>query len=279
MGVEPRVIVLIPTRNVWNGICLTIESIIRRTAGPVKIMVADNSLAPNARACEPERVVGAGADDGNRRDYLRAMAAVGHITLIENDDHGRRYGHGENIRVMLGRVDTPYAMLFNSTSEIVRADWLDVLTGMIRDPERDLGVARFRPGGAREHDYIAPTFWPNMMLVNVPLLRAVFPENRWDLEQIGFEDFHRPELFTTPPARPERTPPMVFADTAWRLWERLEYDNPLGARMLPLPDNYWATYIAWLGGIDRNSHRPEHPHVVQTLAEINRRLAALRREA
>lgn len=272
------VTVLIPTRNVWDGICLTCESIIKRTCGPVEIIVADNSLAPNARACEPSRMVPEGADDGNRRDYLRGMAQNGHIRLIENTNHARRYGHGENIRIMLEQVRTPYAMLFNSTSEILRADWLDILTSMIHDPEHDLGVARFRSGGAREHDYITPSFWPNMMLLNVPLLRCVFPENRWDLEQIGFENFHRPEIFTDYPTNPDRTPPLVFADTAWRLWEKLTYDNPSAARMLPLPDNYWFTHIRWLGGIDRNSHRPDHPHVAETLAEINRRLTVLRAE-
>jgi hypothetical protein len=276
---DAQVSVLIPTRNVWDGICLTIESIRKRTPHAVKIIVCDNSLAPNARACEPGRVVADGEDDGNRRDYLRAMRDAGKITYIENVGHDRKYGHGENIRMMLERVDTPYAMLFNSTSEILRPDWLIALSRLIRDPEHDLGVARFRAGGAREHDYITPTYWPNMMLINVPLLRRVFPENRWDLEQIGFEDFHRPELFTDYPKNPDRKPPLVFADTAWRLWERLEYDNPLGARMMPLPDSYWNRWIFWCGGIDRNSHRADHPHVTGTLAEINRRLAALRAEA
>jgi hypothetical protein len=278
---DAQVTVLMPTRNVWAGIELTIESI-RKKTNPnttVEILVCDNSLAPNARACEPARTVAPGEDDGNRREYLRGLADKGDIFLIENIDQSRKYGHGENIRVMLERVTTPYAMLFNSTSEILRADWLDVLTAMIRDPEHDLGVARFRAGGARECDYITPTYWPNMMLVNVPLLRRVFPENRWDLEQIGFEDFHRPEIFTDYPKNPDRKPPLVFADTAWRLWEKLTYDNPYGARMLPLPEPaYWNHWIKWLGGIDRNSFRPDHPHVVSTLAEIDQRLAALRRE-
>jgi len=273
---DAQVSVLIPTRNVWDGICLTVESILKRTPHPVKIIVCDNSLARNARACEPYRAVVEGEDDGNRRDYLRGMRDAGKIHYIENTGQDRKYGHGENIRIMLDCVDTRFAMLFNSTSEIVRPDWLTALTDMIRDPERDLGVARFRGGGARECDYITPCYWPNMMLLNVPLLRRFFPENRWDLEQIGFEDFHRPEIFTDYPKNPDRKPPLVFADTGWRLWEKITFDNPGGVRVLPLPDNYWATYIRWLGGIDRNSHRPEHPFVVGQLAEINRRLTALR---
>lgn len=277
---DAQVTVLIPTRNVWDGICLTVESIRARTRGPVKIIVADNSLAPNARACEPPRTLAPGEDDGNRRGYLRAMASAGYITLIENVDQARKYGHGENIRIMLERVDTPYAMLFNSTSEILRADWLDVLTNAIHDPGRDLGVARFRGGGAREFDYITPSYWPNMMLLNMQLLRHFFPENRWDLEQIGSESFHRMDLFNgQSPQNPDRQPPLVFADTAWRLWEKLTYENPDGLRMLPLPDSYWKTYIAWYGGVDRNSHRPDHPHVQLMLGTIGVRLEQLRREA
>lgn len=275
-----QVTVCIPTRNVWNGIVLTVESIIKRTRDPVDILVCDNSLAPNARACEPARVVPEGADNGNRRLWLRTQCNMGRIQLIENVDQPRRYGHGENIRVMLEQVKTPYAMLFNSTSEIMRADWLDVLISLLRDPEHDLGVARFRSGGAREHDYITPTYWPNMMLLDMRLYRRYFADHKWELRQIGFENFERPEIFAgqTPPSTPERTPPLVFCDTGWSLWEQLHFDNPAGLRMLPLPDNYWNTHIAWMGGIDRNSHRQDHPHVVSTLAEIDRRLSVLRIE-
>lgn len=270
------VTICIPTRNVWDGIRLTIESILRRTPdGQAKVLVCDNSLSVNSRSCEPKRFLSPGEDDGNRRDYLRALAAEGRISYIENTSQGHHYGHGENITLMLDRVDTKYALLFNSTSEILRPDWISVLTNLIIDQEKDIGVARFRAGGAREHDYITPSYWPNIMLLNVPLLRQVFPESRWELEQIGFEDFHRQELFPTPPSDAERNPPLVFCDTAWRLWEKLEYDNPIGARMRALPDNYWNIWIQWLGGIDRNSHRPGHPFVVSTLGEINRRLAAL----
>lgn len=271
--------ILIPNRYTWNAICLTIESIWTRTEYPgFRITVCDNSQAPNNRSCEPERTVLPGQDDGSRIDYLRAMAASGIIKLIENWDQPKRYGHGENLKILLDQCSANYAFLFNSTAEIVRPDWISVLVDALKDPERDLGVARFRSGGAREHDYIAPTYWPNMMLLDMRLYRKHFPGHGWELRQIGFENFNRPEIFAgqAGPAKPERRPPLVFCDTGYTLWEKLEFDNPAGLRMVPLPDNYWNTHIIWRGGIDRNSHRPDHPHVVETLAEINRRLAALR---
>jgi hypothetical protein len=276
---EP-VTVCIPTRNVWDGIILTVESIHQRTRENVEILVCDNSLAPNARACEPARVVPEGADDGNRRLWLRVQRNMGRIQLIENIDQGRRYGHGENIHVMLRHVRTRYAMLFNSTSEILRSDWLDVLISTMKDSERDLGVARFRAGGAREHDYITPTYWPNMMMLDMRLYRRYFPGHTWELRQVGAEMFERPEIFygQPPPTNPERKPPLVFCDTGWTLYEKLHFDNPAGLRMLPLPEDYWRKWICWMGGIDRNSFRPQISHVVETLAEIDKRLKALRAE-
>jgi hypothetical protein len=152
---------------------------------------------------------------------------------------------------------------------------------LIKDPEHDLGVARERDGGNHfDVSWITPTYWPNIMLLNMPLYRRHFADHRWELRQIGFEEFTRPEIFAglAPPRTPERTPPLVFADTGWTLWERLHFENPVGLRMIPLPDNYWNTHIIWRGGIDRNSHRPEHPHVQGVLSEVDAALARLRNE-
>jgi hypothetical protein len=275
--------VLIPTRFVWDGICLTLESMLRRTRDvkSVEIIVCDNSEAPNNRACEPPRKLAPGADDGNRREYLRDLARTGVIRLIENHDQAEKYGHGENVRVLLEHAETPYAMLFVSSAEIMRADWLDVLVGMIRDPAHDLGVARYRPAANHwDNCWITPSYRPNWMLLNVPLYRKFYPENSWDLETICLDKFSRPELFDgLPPLKhPEHTPPLVFGDTGWRLWERLAYDNPDGLRMLPLPDGYYAHYTNGYGGLDRNSHRPDHPYVVDMLAQIKTRLDLLRAE-
>jgi len=283
---EAQVTVLIPTRTVFDGICLTIESIRKRTRGPVDTIVCDNSLGPMSRECSPPWTVPEGEDDGNRRDYLRDMAHKRLIRLIENDSQREgKYGHGENIRVMMEAVDTPYAMVFNSSSEILAPSWLDILTAQMTDPERILGIADFHVGGARNHDFITPLYWPNMMLLNVPLFRKFYPENNWDLEITFINKFHRPEIFAGKyPAHPEHVPPIVFCDTGWRLWEKMEYDNPGGVRILPLPGDYKGRYITWLGGIDRCVHCYFKPgedsynkrHVVNQRAEIARRLERLR---
>jgi len=290
--IQSKISILIPNRFSWDGIILTIESIRKRTNPNIKyeIIVADNSLAPNNKACEPSWIVPDGRDDGNRRDYLRSLAGDKIIQLIENTDQDRKYGHGENIRLMMNYVETPYAMVFNSSSEILRADWLDILLSSIRDVNKDLGVAEFHPGGARNHDFITSVYWPNMMLLNMRLYRRFYPENNWDLEIVAFEDFHRPELFTGQyPKNPERTPPWVFCDTGWRLWEKMAFNNPDGVRILPLPNTVrygGHPCIKGFGGLDRCAHHVFLPsgdaynksHVATTLTEINQRLAMLRME-
>lgn len=288
---DPSISVLIPNRFSFDGIILTIESIRKRTRGDIKIIVADNSLAPNAKSRERPWTVPEGQDDGNRRTYLRDLADAGAITLINNlSQRSGRYGHGENIRIMLEAVKTPYAMLFNSSSEILRGDWLDVLTAQIVDRNHDLGAADHRGGWAREYDYIMPVYWPNMMMLNVPLLRRFYPENNWDLDVIGFENFRRPELFKgMQPTQPERNPPWVFCDTGWRLWDKLTYNNPGGVRMLPIPAEFYGEpdpCIHWMGGIDRCAHtlflstgsEYNRAHVRSALDEIARRLDRLRAE-
>lgn len=280
---KPSVEILIPVRYAWNSIVLTVESILKRTRydGEWSVTVCDNSLADNRFACEPHERNVIDGDDGNRRLWLRVAARAGDIRYIENKDQGRLYGHGENLRVLCDGCRADYGFLLNSTSEVIRGDWLDVLVDVCRDRERDLGVARFRPGGNHfDKCWIAPNYWPNIMLLDMRLYRKHFPGHKWELRQVGAEMFERPEVFygMTPPREPERTPPLVFCDTGWTFYEKLTFDNPAGLRMLPLPDDYWNKWIRWRGGIDRNSHRPEHEHVRGVLADTESALERLRRE-
>jgi hypothetical protein len=274
--------VLIPNRCSFDGIKLTVESILKRTEySDYRITVCDNSTAPNRFACEPHERKVLNDDDGTRLAYLWNLALDEKIKLIENKKQGKKYGHGENLRLLLEQCTADYAMLFNSTSEIIRGDWLSVLVDMIRDPEHDLGVARFKDGGNHfDNAWMVPRYQPNWMMLNMALYREFFPENNWDLEAFSLPKFPHQELFAgLPPLKhPEQNPPLVFADTGWKLTEKLMYDNPGGVRILPLPEGYYVRYAKWLGGIDRNSHRPDHVHVVNTLAEINERLKELRAE-
>jgi hypothetical protein len=279
---KPSVEILIPNRYSFNGIVLTVESILKRTRykGPWSITVCDNSLASNRLTCEPHKRLVLDEDDGNRRLWLRIMARTGELRLIENTEQREgEYGHGANLRLLCDQCSARYALLINSSTEVVRGDWIDVLVDAMHDPARDLGVARFRDGGNHfDVSWITPNYWPNYMLLDMPLYRQHFPAHEWTLKQVPFDKFERPEVFAgmAPPAHPEYDPPLVFCDTGWTLYEKLRFDNPAGLRMLPLPDNYWNSYVRWRGGIDRNSHRPDHEYVRQTLAETERALVALR---
>jgi len=44
------------------------------------------------------------------------------------------------------------------------------------------------------------------------------------------------------PAHPDPDPLQVFLDTGWRLWDRMQYENPEGYRMIDLPRYFpWRT--------------------------------------
>ena len=271
--------ILIPNRFTWEAIELTVESILKNTwYDNHRIIVCDNSMAANNRACEPKRE-GIGTDDGNRLEYLREQARNGAITLIENKDQDKKYGHGENIKVLLKACNTEYALLFNSTVEIIKSYWINELVDLIKT-DKDLGVAKFRTGGKQgELNWISPVYWPNVMLLNMPLYKEFGNvDEDWDLRRIPLSEWKYRDIFKEyPPLKgPESKPEHVFLDTGYRLWERLEYENPGGLRMLPLPIGYYTQFMTLFDGIDRNSHRPNHPHVVKQRTRIQGRLRFLR---
>lgn len=273
--------VLIPTRFTWDGICLTVESILKRTTFPhFHVVVADNSEALNAFCSEPHARETLDGDNGSRIGYLRDMAKNGSIQLIENRDQGRSYGHGENIKVLLAACETRWAMLFTSSVEIMVGNWLDALVAIAKVGDA-LGVARYRDGGVHfDTTYRMPLYWPNIMLLDMEKYRAYAKTGDWDLRQVPLSQFHRPEMFADfEKPKKGRADPLVFCDTGWRLYERLEFENPDGLRILPLPPGYYTQKMRLYGGIDRNSHRPRIPYVQERLDAIDRRLKALRAEA
>ena len=273
--------ILIPNRYTWDSIILAVESIRKRTRGiETEIIVCDNSMALNNRAVEPKTGETIDGDNGNRLEWLKEQARLGNIRLIENADQKPLYGHGENLKKLIAACDTEYAMLFTSTAEITRRDWLMALINLM-PTTRDIGVAKFRPGGVHDNTMLRPPlYWPNMMMLNMAVYRSSERANDWDLEIMPYLEFPYPNIFHGDVKARAIIPnnPLVFCDTGWRFWARIWMDNPLGLRVQPLPDNYWNSYIIWRGGIDRNSHRPSHPHVQNTLAAVKQRLNKLRTE-
>lgn len=277
--------ILIPNRFSWNGVALAVESILKRTeGGGYRIIVADNSASSPT---DPRLT-----DDGNRRDYLRALAAAGLITLIETGPFpDGRYGHGENLRVLLAASTADYAVLFNNSAEVKRPDWITMLTRLLRTRD-DLGVARERP--AVNHFDVAwraPCYWANIALIDMVLYRTIMEPTDWRLDYMAGPAYPHPEQFAAlaPPVRPEHTPPDVLGDTGWRLWERLHYRNPANYGMVPLPGNYLDDAVSWIGGLDRtakiyhdwlleidDSHPTEVAHVQRALDLIDVRLEIVR---
>ena len=279
--------VCVGNRYTWDAVCLCVESILKRTTYPAyEIIVSDNSMAPNNRVREYHPDTPEMEDNGNRLEYLRNQASRGNIRLIENADQDDKYGHGENIKVLLKACTTDYALLFVSTAEILDGDWLDFLLDKIKG-DNILGIAREKPASNHfDQQWIAPVYWPNIMLLDMRIYRKFGNiDEDWDLKRELLPDFKHPELFAglPPLATPDHDPPKVFCDTGSRFWERVNYENPNGYRMVDL-HNYFYSHqhgynkIKLYSGIDRNSWRPQIKHCQDRFEEIKIRLDWLRRE-
>ena len=272
--------ILIPTRRAFEAIELTIESILARTwYDNFRIIICDNSH---------------GEGYGNRLEYLKEHKKNGTIELIENPmETGmweqksdgmstNRYGHGENLKVLLKACETDYAMLLSSGIEILKTNWLDMLLAMLKT-DKDLGVARFRQARNNfETSWVAPCWWPNVMLLNMKLYRKIMRDEDWDLARVPFETYKYKHLFDGKPVpiNPDPEGLTVFLDTGYFLWERLENDNSEGYRMINFDANpcilQWREIFGFYIGLDRNADRPEHQFVITQRANIRERLRILR---
>jgi len=262
--------ILIPNRWTGDAICLTIESILKRTNYPdYKIIVCDNSE---------------GKGNTNRVEYLKEMEANGHLKLIENSIkpvNGKTpYGHGENLKVLLRDCDTPLAMLLSSGCEIKDPDWLNQLVELL-DTDKYLGVAKTKAAENHFNNcWAVNRYVPNWMLLNMEIYRKFGNiDEDWELKRVPYDEYEYKYIFSsmTPPSHPDPDPIQVFLDTGWRLWDRLHYENPEKYMMADLPAHFpWRT-INFFGGIDRNYYRPDHPYVVKMKNGIKRNLELLRK--
>lgn len=264
--------ILVPNRWTEDAICLTIESILKRTNYPnYKIVVCDNSE---------------GKGEASRLSYLKEQQRRDNIELIENiirrnSDGKMPYGHGENLKVLLKYCDTPLAMLFSSGSEVKRTDWLTSLIGLL-ETDNDLGMAKTRKAENHfQNCWAANRYIPNWLLLNMEIYREFGnPDEDWNLSRVPYDEYEHKKVFDglDPPKNPDPLPLHVFKDTGWRLWERVQYENSNGYRMVEMPFYFPWRIINFYGGMDRNAHRPDHPYVVKTRTGIQQRLELLRKE-
>lgn len=263
--------ILIPNRWTEDAICLTVESILKRTNYPdFRIVVCDNSE---------------GKHEANRLDYLKEMEAKGYLTLIENfvqPINGKMpYGHGENLKILLKNCDTSLAMLLSSGCEIKDPSWLTQLVGLLKT-DKDLGVAKTRKAENHfQNCWAANRYIPNWLLLNMEIYRKFGnPDEDWTLVRMPYDEYPHKGIFEglNPPQHPDPAPLQVFLDTGWRLWDRVYYENPNEYRMIEMPFYFPWRIINFFGGIDRNHSRPNHPYVIRTRAGIQRNLELLRKE-
>jgi len=292
MYIEP-VSILCPNRFSGDAIVLTVESIKQRTNYPsYRISIIDNSQSPWNPKVEPPRQLEGVTDDGNRLEYLREQARLGHIRLIEVKEKYKGYGHGENIKRLLKACRTPYAMLLSSGTEIINPSWLWELMRMMKQNRNALGIAKSTlPTQHFNACWAAPKYIPNWMFLDMEKYREVGDDEDWGLKRVSTEEYPYMELFDglPPPTDPEYMPPRVFLDTGWKLYEKLELSkdssvNPNGYKMLTMhaqfvrnePKRTPLTAMLFFGGLDRNSFRPNFEWCKQRRREIARRLRLLR---
>lgn len=264
--------ILIPNRWSEDAICLTIESILKRTDySDYKVIICDNSE---------------GKEEANRLEYLKEQEKMGNIKLVENviqpnQDGKMPYGHGENLKALLKKCDTPLAMLFSSGCEVKKPEWLTQLVGLL-ETDKDLGVAKTRKAENHfQNCWAANRYIPNWLLLNMDIYRKFGnPDEDWNLSRVPYETYEYKEAFKglDPPRHPDPLPLQVFLDTGWRLWDRVHYENPNGLRMIEMPFYFPWRIINFFSGMDRNAHRPDHPYVVKMRGGIQRQLELLRRE-
>ena len=271
--------ILIPTRRSFEGIELTIESVLARTwYDNFRIIVCDNSQRKG---------------EGNRYEYLKQHERSGTIKLIENSGGTgvwkltpgglwrNDYGHGSNLNILLKACKMDYAVLLSSGIEVLKTNWIETLMDIIKT-DNDLGAARYRAATGLEDSWMAPCWWPNLMILNMKLYRKIMDDSDWDLGRIAMSDYQYKYLFDNAKA-PEKFDPegeMIFLDTGYNLWKKLEFDNPKGYKMInydTVPAKYqWRHEFNFHIGLDRNSHRPEHEFVRTQRVLIKERLRILR---
>jgi len=218
--------------------------------------------------------------EGCRVEYLKDLHRDNIIKLVRGKYRKRSDldGHGKAIKALLKNCNTELAMLFSSDVEVLHPEWLGVLADMIRS-KKVLGVTNFKPAANHwDRNWIAPRYIPCWMMLNMEAYKDFQGEDDWDLSFVPFSEWKHPEVFKglKPPANPDYKPIQVFRDTGWRIWEKLEYENPKRLRILPLPYGYLDDMIRHYEGIDRNSFRPEHPFVKGQRKKIQERLKRLR---
>jgi len=225
-GPEKHISILVANWHGGEAIELCIESILKRTTKGVryKIYVLDST-----------------GEGSREREYLKKQRDIGNIRLVTKEV---RMEHGEALKVLLKECNSLLACFLDSDIEVLHKDWLLDLIKLVQTP-KDLGVAKFEPAGAAfnqrgEWEWIAPTFRPFCMLLNLRLYNNIAQKNDWDWGVCKVEDYPCPKLFKNfrPPDKG-----IVFLHMAFFFSEKIIFFNKHNLRMHDTPPGFWETKI------------------------------------
>lgn len=260
MSIKGPISILIANYEGGDAIRLCIESIRARTAYPpgYSIMVYDSP--------------GKGKD----REFLRAYQAAGDIALIEGT---RNLDHGAAIRMLMEKCDTDWAITLDSDCEIILPDWVSALIGKVKDENKTLVVARYRPVNSgidrtiKKAFVITPTYWLACMLINVGLYKPIADIKDFPFAIIPVKDYPWVDQLKKLPG--ENWNGNVHVETGgWLAGRILSGEIRYGVE--PMPEPFWPHRVIHYGGISRNASRPDHPWVAPRWNLIRDSLKALR---
>lgn len=253
-----QVSILIANYKGREALELCIESVLKRTKyNGYKIIVLD--LSPES--CSDKQ-------------YLRTQRDKGNIELLENDTI---LSHGQALTRLIKHCKMEYACLLDSDCEILAGDWLAVLVKLLKG-KNDLAVAKFKKGGSIPHLYwVAPIYWPCVMLLNRQLYREFEGTDDWSQRNISFSEYRYQDIFKDVKEKPKQD--IVSRDTGWRFTEKVLFETGNKYKIYPMPKDYWDVKVKHYGGISRNHFRPEHPIIKPRWEAIKKNLNKLRNEA
>lgn len=190
----------------------------------------------------PYKIIAYDANSNNKidRDYLQKAEQAGWLEVILGKEKTQ---HGVSIEILLDACDADLAMILDCDIEILTHGWLEDMIGLIEDDvilisnvEKD-----YNSGVPSLPDWFQSWF----MMLNMKAYNDGM-KARWKTSQVNYEGKD------------------VFSPTGGEFWLKIQQDNPMGYRMIPIP-HY----------IQRKYHHFAHVSILGTLADYEPNLAKL----
>jgi len=214
--------ILIPNRDSFEAIQLCIESIRRFTQCPYKIIVWDDCSV-----------------NGIDLKYLRECRDKGWLTLHEGTKH---LSHGGVLNKLLNEIcDTELAVVMDSDVQVFRHGWLEDMAQAVSSGEDIIAVSGIMKKYHTPHCYRTPIYNCWFGIIDMRLYKDGM-QTDWTNKHVDRRDEPYKTIFAPyyPPTEAgidwnRFNENQVAIDPGGKFWVKVNYDNPKGYRVLPLP--------------------------------------------